>query len=1426
MNTNEEQVIASSGSLLYLYSAIESPLTEARRLICLASQELYSTILALGTLNISKDEASRTLLLVVDDGGRLSIHSIQCGSDTGKSVPSFHCLLTHRISRSGIRNSCPWRVAGGFGYIAVLLLDATLVIFKLGTKEKIHGANSLLLEMLESNEAFLFPPAVISLTDALIIPGNSDKLEGPRLPGCWGVPHLVSLDLCIIPLSEPCCLVLEKDTHTGLHILFRVSIADTCFKTQYLVVHPSILTLKKVSSGLIGFGGRLVLCLSSDFLDTDWLAIYPFLHASRDGVSQFDYAEEGELLINVTALSSYGIFDPLRLVGCALFGTYLAINPEPSTSSLVGHFVFAQELQFDPNTGCIHVWLLDELGELVSILIPTNQSRFTLNNILFLSSTTHNNTLLKSKADTQVEQFALHSVGFLSLQAVWIGSLSATCYGGFLLTTGFLGCVTATGGLILYRILDLPRNHTLVALPPLSRSVQYPTYKDGCSIYPVLQLLRLLTQPVTLKGSEDAPEYLLNILLHEQSFLVSDTVASAIVLSAPAEVDSKYLIANRTSLSLCSLAVSTTHIYSGPLLKDEQLAVASVRLHQVILGSIGYLIFSCTAPHSQLDRNICLKTVDTGLDFAVHNSTVIYRPSKSSIMHTDMLTINLLCVSESSTTQCDTTPIFLEGHLLNIFTLSSDILLQIFRENEPHKFRLVFISLCHGNVKKVLSYSSQAPDNDERTDDSSIDFSTDGWPLNKTRKLEYDNESSEDDAGSLGPLSYLLFSYDCSLNVPLVSVLSCVSTSTATVQICFQTQRGLLKLSINIDPLRQLQPQKEIRQHTLHISRLLPAFVVDTHTLLDRYIKEPSQQLLHVCSDLFLSTNNNILTLYSNFFSTDIDQDLNSANSNSRDAPSSYVLEDNQHIVHIYLNSHWPLSTTYMYIPVLVVATDGLRICYIDKEEEKLLDMKTIISLLKLNEYLEKTASIFAKGVQLSFDNKSHDVKSLKVCSLSTAGVILTCDGPVAYWLTFSIIKDCLIPNQLYRLDFSVSSLLFIDTLTIQGALNGYLLGVAADLQFHIFEPLEGLPCPSLTSIKVFAEDKVGLSVHGLTVLKGGYCVCIIAPHSDPGNASLMVMKAIELGRSLSDDDLGVKYNLPLAANTDVLSYDYSSGRLSWASGKSFYTIDHMTKLISQQAKGIHPAHYFLSSEVDITGLCSVGQCSSIMCIALSHRLVVYDTTTKEVVTQELLPDTIIRLVSLDITRIIAVMNKAGLAVFSYSQSKRKLTLELTDIVPMRVVTAIVPLSPDVIVIGDRFGTISVLSCVVDSRYHQTSVSKKLSIYAEISVSAPVTSLTTEPRKGKGSTTIIHYTLFTGEIGNVELTIDKKLFAYLLCDQEIAHRDGLYNPTSHMASEAHRRFRCGPYSFVNTVDTTFLSRIHRERSPKQDYPYFTRQGSP
>lgn len=1436
-SSNEEHIIASSGSVLYLYSVIESPLTGTRRLICLASQELYSTILGLDVLDLSKESGSRALLLAIDDGGRLSVHTVQCTADNRASVSFFHCILTHRVSRSGIRSTSPWRVASRLGYIAVLLLDATLLIFKLETKERLHGADSMLLETLGPDEMFLLPPTVISLGDALLTPGSTDKIEGPRPPRRWGVPQLLSLDLCIALLSEPCCIILGKDTSTGLHLLFRVAMVDTCSKVHHLIVHPSILAIRTISSGLIGFGGKLILCLSSDFLNTMWLDIYPFLHAHRDGTGAFDYAEEGELLISIASLSSYELPDPLRLVGCALFGTYLAIASEAPVSPSTGHIIFAQEVHLDQSSSCSHVWLCSEIGELTSILIPTDQSSFTLNNILFLSSAVSSNLSHISEANTQVERFTLHSTGSLSIQIIRVGTLSIPCQGCFLLTSGFLGCVMATGSLTLYRIVDLPRGHKLAPLPLLSRLVQYPTYRDGSPIYPALQLLRLLTQPVTLKEGfreEDTAEFLSRILLHETSLPIADIIASAVVLSAPNAVDSKYLVANKTSLSLCSLAVPMTHIYSGSLIKEESSAVSSVALYQVMFDSTGYLIFSCTTLNpQQTRRNICLKVVDTGLEYASHHSKIVYKPTILSSVRTEVLEVNLLFVSESLATQQNATPIYMEGHLLGIFTLHNGIILQIFEGDEPCRLKLVFISLCHSSIRRALSYASQIPpDHDEYTDDSTTDFLTSKWSSSGVGRHKYDDELSENEPGVSESSSYLLFTYDCSLKVPLVSVLYCMPINDRSAQICFQTQNGLLKLSVNTENLHRLQlctgRDKESHPHNLHISQFLPTFMVDCHVSFNQYIKQSCHKLAHICSDLFLCSNNNVLALYSNFlFSENVNQAIDSVDSGFKYAASAFVLDEKRHIIYIFLNPHWSSPTDYRYAPVFVVATDGLHIFYVDKKEEKILDMKSIMSLLELNEYLETTASIFAKNAPILFSDQPHEMKSFKVHPVSTTSVMLASDGTVFYWLAFSVIKDCLIPRQLYRLDFPISSFLSIASLSIEGALDKYFIGVTADLQFHVFEPVEGLLCPSLASIKVFVEDNAGLSVHGLTMLKGGYCACIIRSHSVPNKTSLVVIRTMGLGRKLPDSELGIKYTLPLAACTSLLSYDYSSGRLSWADGQSFYTIDNIAKLLSRQIKEIHPAHYLLSSEWDITALCGMGQSSTTLCIGMAQRLLVYDTAIKEVVAQELLPDAIIRLVFLGNSRIVVAMNKAGLAVFSFSQApKCKLALELTDSVPMRIITAILPLNPDIIVVGDRFGTISVLSCTIDSRYHQASVSKKLSLYAEICVASPVTSLTAEPRRGKGSTTIIYYTLFTGEIGKIELITDRSTFSCLLCDQETAHKNGLYNPTTSIASESHRRFRCGPYSFVNTVDISFLSDICRTHSLKQNFSKLTQKESP
>lgn len=1408
-------MIASSGSMLYLYSSVESSLTGARRVICLASQELYSTILDLSVLETLIDDCTRALLLVVDDGGRLSIHSIRSVVDACTSVPFFffHCILTHRVSRSGVRHNCPWRVAGGLGHVAVLLLDATLLVFRVGEKEKNYGSTPMLLET--NDEMFLFPPAAVNLSDALVSPASNNKLKGPKQPHYWEVPHLVSLDLCITLLSESCCFILAKDTYTGVHLLFRVAITDTLSRIRYLIVHPSILAIKKISSGLIGFGSRLILCLSSDFLDADWPAIYPCLHAHREGTSPFDYAEEGELLLNMNALFSHGILDPLRLAGCALFGTYLAVDSEPPGSPSMPSFVFAQEVQFNRNDRCSHVWLLDETGELMSILISTNQSRFILKNILFLSSTIHNSISSALDSNVQTDQFTLHSTGSLSIQAIRAGTLCIDCLGGFLLTCGFLGCITSTGDLSLYRILDLPKGHTLASLSLINQVVQYPIYKDGNPVYPALRLLQLLIQPFTCKKSENVDMLLSSILLHEHSLLISDIIAAAIVLSAPIAADSKYLIANRTSLSLYALSVSTTHVYSGPLFKEEHSSISSAKLHQVMLGSTGYLIFSCEIPDpKEHRRNICMKTTDSGLQFTSHHSSIAYRPSAQSIMCTDWLNIDLSHVSESSTVQSNSTPICLDGKLLNTHVLHSDLILQILEEDEPHRLSLVFVSLCHSSVRKTLSYASQIIECDEYTDDSSFDFPTNKWSSNRARRQEYDDELSGDENISPEPHLYLIFRYECSFNAPVVSVLYCIPTSTTSTQICFQTQTGLTKLSVNIDSLIQLQLQREDSTHILHISRYLPTFMVDAHTPFNPCIKQPCQNLLHVCSDLFLYSNNNALTLYSiTPFSTNMDDlEANRTDNSLRHMSSSYVLEDKQSIIDVYLNTHWSVSANCQYIPILVVATDGLHICYIDRKEEKLMDIKSTILVCNLNEYLEATASIFTKGVQLLFGDQGHDSKLLKIHPLSATNTILTCDGLVSYLLTFLIIKDCPIPNHLYRINFSARSLLSIYSLTIKGYLNNYLLGVTADSQFHVFEPLDGMLCPSLTSLKVFAEDSAGLSVYGLTVLKGGYCACIIKSHSNPIKTNLIVMKAMGMiGRARIESDLGVKYSLPLTENTRLLSYDYLSGRLSWADGRSFYIVDNIAKLVSQQIKEIQPAYYSISCELDITALCSLGQSSSSMCIGVSQRLLVYNTITKEILAQELLPDTITRLVPLGSLFIVAVMRKAGLAVFSFSQSKGKLTLEFTDSVPMRIITTILPINPDIIVIGDRMGSISVLSCTPDNRYHHMSVSKKLSLYAEMYVASPVVSLTAEPRRGKSSAIIFHYTLFTGEIGKVELTTDKKLFSKLLCGQETAHLNGLYNPTSSVAGESHRRFRCGPYSFVNTIDVPFLTQTYRMR---------------
>lgn len=1421
MGTSDEYIIASSGSRLHLYFPAESSLTRARRLIYLANHELYSTILCLSTLDISMDNCIRTLLLAVDDGGRLSIHRIQCETDTSTSTPSFHCILTHRVSRSGIRHNCPWRVSGSFGYIIVLLLDATVLIFRLRTKEKDYGDNHMLLEI--ENEMFLLPPIVVNLSNTLAVPINNDKLNGPKQPCHWEVPQLVSLDLCIILLSEPCCIVLVKDTYTGLHLLFRFTIADTLSAIHYLIVHPSIITIKTISTGLIGFGKMLVLCLSSDFLNTDWLPLYPLLHAHRDSTSSFEYAEEGELLININALSSSGIssLDPLRVVGCALFGTYLAIDIEPTDPSLTRSLVFAQEVQFNRHDKCSHVWLLSEIGEFISVIIPTNQSNFALHDILFVSSTKHTTVSSASTSNITTDQFILHSTGSLSIHAVLVGTLQIDCIGGFLLTSGFLGCITPTGNLLLYRISDLPKGHVIASYPLISQLLQYSTYKNGHPVYPVLHLLQLLTYPFICKKSESVTTLLSSVLLQEYSLLDSDIIASAITLSAPICADTQYIIANKTALSLYSLSVPTMRVYSGPLLKEEQSLLSSITLHQVMLGSIVHLIFSYSTSEFQKKKtSICLITGDTGLEFALHYSSIVYSPSIQSILCTDVLKMDLIHISESPVSQSNTTPICLDGRLLNIYMLHSDLILQVFEGDEPYQSHLIFISACHSSIRKILNYGSQMTEYDEHTDDSSFDFSINKRSSNRTRKFKYDDDDDDDDKLSdngnnpLESHTYLIFNYKCSLNAPLVSVLYCISTSVACTQICFQTQTGLIKLSINTTPLYQLQLQKDSNSHVLHISRYLPTFAVDSCIVFNQSIKQSCNNLVHAWSDLFLYTTKNILSLCSNSFLTSnstsiINQTMGNTDYDPKCMPSSYILGDKQYIIYIHLSIYWSVFTTYRYVPVFVVATDGLHICYIDRNEEKLMDMKSIIALFNLKEYFEPTVSIFTKDTQLLFSNQNYDLNALKVHPLSATKVIFTCDSLTSYLLTFLIVDNCPIPNQLHRINFSITSLIFISSLTVSGYLSNYLLAVTADSQFHVFEPLDGIPCSSLTSVKVFAEDKIGLSTYGLTVLKGGYCACIVKPHSDPSKTSLLVIKVIGKGRTQSNTDLEVKYTLPVKESTRILSYNYSSGRLSWATGRSIYTIDNIVKLVSQQIKELCPACYSISDKVDITALCDLGQSSdNNMCIGLLQTLLIYNTVTKEIIAHELLPDAIIRLVALDNSRIVVVMNKAGLAVFSFSQSKRMLTLELTDSVPMRVVTAILPITPDVIIIGDRFGSISVLTCTPDNRYHQMSVSKKLSLYAETSVGSPVVSLTAEPQRGKASI-IVHYTLFTGEIGKIELTTNKKLFANLLCDQEIAHKNGLYKPTRLMACESHRRFRCGIYSFVNTVDITFLTQLYR-----------------
>lgn len=67
--------------------------------------------------------------------------------------------------------------------------------------------------------------------------------------------------------------------------------------------------------------------------------------------------------------------------------------------------------------------------------------------------------------------------------------------------------------------------------------------------------------------------------------------------------------------------------------------------------------------------------------------------------------------------------------------------------------------------------------------------------------------------------------------------------------------------------------------------------------------------------------------------------------------------------------------------------------------------MKSIMSLLELNEYLETTASIFAKDAPILFNDQPHEMKSFKVHPVSTTSVMLTSNGVVFYWLAFSVIK-------------------------------------------------------------------------------------------------------------------------------------------------------------------------------------------------------------------------------------------------------------------------------------------------------------------------------------------------------------------------------------------------------------------------------------
>ncbi|TNJ30251.1 Polyadenylation specificity factor family protein [Giardia muris] len=224
-----------------------------------------------------------------------------------------------------------------------------------------------------------------------------------------------------------------------------------------------------------------------------------------------------------------------------------------------------------------------------------------------------------------------------------------------------------------------------------------------------------------------------------------------------------------------------------------------------------------------------------------------------------------------------------------------------------------------------------------------------------------------------------------------------------------------------------------------------------------------------------------------------------------------------------------------------------------------------------------------------------------------------------------------------------------------------------------------------------------------------------------------------------------------------------------------------------------------------------IGTSQELFLLGENNVLSFYSSNTGKILARTEVCDHICHLLPLstqeEYQTVLTVTQNSGVQVYALQKdtvaAEYSLQLRACDFTSFRVVTAVLAIDPLTVVIGDRFGQISVLRCPKDRG------NKVLELLGEIYVGSAIVSLQHDPIT-VGLNRRFYYITITGNIGSLEIATDKGEFASQLTAQDELIERGLREPRKYYDVCTFPSWRRGAGTFIGIVDQDVLS-LSKER---------------